>query len=284
MTDAAGARPFIIIGENIHCTRVVKRDGARGGVAPDGRPGVRFPDGSGGETWLPLPDSILASTEFTTSRRIKHVMAAVRQGLAGGPEAAAAAAYVAWMAAAADRRRCRLPGPQRGRDRPGDRRPRGRHDLAGAGRRPRLQRAALHRLLGRDRPGGRARRHRPGLGRRRHARWSTRPPSERTDILDLCAPARHPGGALVHGLVDAVTGARTASTGRSRSIRLALEKGMPEDSLYVDALVIPIGVDPFAGYGLPGRRARHPRALRRARSTSRAASPTSPSACPRADS
>ena len=34
--DGAGA-PFIVIGENIHCTRVVKRDGARGG-ADAGRP------------------------------------------------------------------------------------------------------------------------------------------------------------------------------------------------------------------------------------------------------
>ena len=41
MKQAAGGTRFIIIGENIHCTRVVKREGARGGVAPDGRPGVR---------------------------------------------------------------------------------------------------------------------------------------------------------------------------------------------------------------------------------------------------
>ena len=98
MTDAAGDAPFIIIGENIHCSRVVKRDGARGGIAPDGRPGVRFPDGEAGEAWVPLPASIIESKEFSSSERIKHVMAAVRVGLAGGADAEVAARYVAWMA------------------------------------------------------------------------------------------------------------------------------------------------------------------------------------------
>jgi 5-methyltetrahydrofolate corrinoid/iron sulfur protein methyltransferase len=96
--QAAGGTQFIIIGENIHCTRIVKREGVRGGVAPDGRPGVRFPGPEGSETWLPLPQSIIDSKEFETSQRIKHVMAAVRQGLADGPEAETARAYVAWMA------------------------------------------------------------------------------------------------------------------------------------------------------------------------------------------
>ena len=43
MSDADGATRFIAIGENIHCSRVVKREGVRGGIAPDGRAGVRFP-------------------------------------------------------------------------------------------------------------------------------------------------------------------------------------------------------------------------------------------------
>ncbi len=98
MNDAAGATPFIIIGENIHCSRVVKREGVRAGVAPDGRPGVRFPDADGSEAWVPLPASIVDSKEFSSSGRIKHVMAAVRVGLAGGADADTAARYVAWMA------------------------------------------------------------------------------------------------------------------------------------------------------------------------------------------
>ncbi len=83
-------------------------------------------------------------------------MAAVRQGLAGGPEAAAAAAYVAWMAER------QIAGGAAYLDLNVD-----EIDPETAGRvdamtwlvravGPRLQRAALHRLLGRDRPGGRA--------------------------------------------------------------------------------------------------------------------------------
>lgn len=98
MTSHAAPR-FIIIGENIHTSRVVKRDGARGGVMPDGRPAIRFPDGAGGEAWLPLPAAITDSSEFTTGGRIKHVMAAVQAGLADGPDASTAADYVRWMAA-----------------------------------------------------------------------------------------------------------------------------------------------------------------------------------------
>ena len=98
MTAGDDAPPFIIIGENIHCSRVVKRDGARGGVSPQGRPAIHYPGADGQDVWIHLPESILESTEYTVSERIKHVMAAVRVGLAGGPEAEAAADYVAWMA------------------------------------------------------------------------------------------------------------------------------------------------------------------------------------------
>jgi 5-methyltetrahydrofolate--homocysteine methyltransferase len=89
---------FVVIGENIHCSRVVRRDGPRGGVDDAGRPVLRFPDGRGGEAALPLPPAILESSEFAANGRIKHVMAAVRVGLAGGPDAATAAAYVRWLA------------------------------------------------------------------------------------------------------------------------------------------------------------------------------------------
>lgn len=89
---------FIVIGENIHCSRVVKLGGPRADLGPDGRPSVRFPGADGEEAWLPLSDTILASRDFTTGGRVKHVMAAVHAGLAGGRDAETAAAYVAWMA------------------------------------------------------------------------------------------------------------------------------------------------------------------------------------------
>ena len=51
---------------------------------PMAGPACASPDEGGEEAWMPLPASILDSTEYTGSGRIKHVMAAVRVGLAGG--------------------------------------------------------------------------------------------------------------------------------------------------------------------------------------------------------
>jgi 5-methyltetrahydrofolate--homocysteine methyltransferase len=92
------SRPFIIIGENIHASRVVRRDGVRIGATPDGRPAVRVPLAGGGEGLLPVPESIQNTREFGAGR-VKHVMTAVLEGLAAGPDAALAASYVRWMAA-----------------------------------------------------------------------------------------------------------------------------------------------------------------------------------------
>jgi 5-methyltetrahydrofolate--homocysteine methyltransferase len=99
VSSADASRPFIVIGENIHTSRVVRRDGSRGGTTPAGRPAVRFPDGAGGEALLPVPDAILQTKEFASNGRIKHVMAAVLSGMTGSPDAALAEAYVRWMAA-----------------------------------------------------------------------------------------------------------------------------------------------------------------------------------------
>jgi 5-methyltetrahydrofolate--homocysteine methyltransferase len=92
------SRPFIIIGENIHASRVVRRDGVRIGTTADGRPAVRVPLDGRGEGLLPVPDAIQNTREFGAGR-VKHVMTAVLEGLADGPDAALAGAYVRWMAA-----------------------------------------------------------------------------------------------------------------------------------------------------------------------------------------
>jgi cobalamin-dependent methionine synthase I len=91
------SRPFIIIGENIHTSRVVRRDGVRIGSTDDGRPAVRVPLESGGEALLVVPDAVQNTREFAAGR-VKHVMTAVLEGLADRPEAAVAAAYIRWMA------------------------------------------------------------------------------------------------------------------------------------------------------------------------------------------
>jgi 5-methyltetrahydrofolate--homocysteine methyltransferase len=90
--------PFIIIGENIHTSRVVRRDGNRIGATADGHPAVRVPGGDGEDLLLPVPRVIQETREFA-SGRVKHVMVAVLEGMAGGPDADLAATYVRWMAA-----------------------------------------------------------------------------------------------------------------------------------------------------------------------------------------
>lgn len=90
--------PFTVIGENIHTSRVVRRDGVRIGETADGEVAVRVPLPDGGEGLLAVQPAIRDTREFTAGR-VKHVMAAVLEGVTGGPQAELAATYVRWMAA-----------------------------------------------------------------------------------------------------------------------------------------------------------------------------------------
>jgi 5-methyltetrahydrofolate corrinoid/iron sulfur protein methyltransferase len=245
VSHAAGSRDFIIIGENIHCTRVVKREGARGGVAPDGRPGVRFPDGDGGEAWLALPDSVVESTEFASNGRIKHVMAAVRQGLAGGAEADAAARYVAWMA------QRQVEGGADYLDL--------NVDEISPDTAVRLE--AMGWLVAAVGPASSvplsidssdAAVLEAGLDAIDPV-WAGEAPAmvnsastERPDVLEL---VRERGTPVVLSCTGASmpTGAQDRIERAEQIVGMAFDLGLPAASLYVDPLVIPIGVDPLAG-------------------------------------
>ncbi len=89
---------FIVIGENIHTSRVVKRDGVRIGETSGGDAAVRVPLPDGGEGLLVVQPAVRDTREFAAGR-VKHVMAAVLEGVTGGPDAELAATYVRWMAA-----------------------------------------------------------------------------------------------------------------------------------------------------------------------------------------
>lgn len=245
MKQADGGTQFIIIGENIHCSRVVKRDGARGGVAPDGRPGVRFPDGEGGEAWLPLPASIIESKEFETSARIKHVMAAVRQGLAGGAEADVAARYVAWMA------QRQIDGGADYLDLNVDEIS---PDTSGRLEAMRWLVAAVGPVssvpLAVDSSDAAVLE--AGLDAVEPAWAGGAAPmvnsasTERPEVLELVKERGTPvvlsctGKAMPSGTQDRIERAEEI-------IGMATDLGLPADSLHVDPLVIPIGVDPMAG-------------------------------------
>ncbi len=97
MSVSEAVPPFIAIGENIHTSRVVRLDGSRIAQTASGQPAVRVPV-DGGEALLPVAAVIQKTREFNAGR-VKHVMAAVLEGMANGPDADIAAAYVRWMAA-----------------------------------------------------------------------------------------------------------------------------------------------------------------------------------------
>ena len=90
--------PFTVIGENIHTSRVVKREGVRIGETAGGEVAVRVPLPDGGEGLLTVQPAIRDTREFAAGR-VKHVLAAVLEGVSGGPDAQLAATYVRWMAA-----------------------------------------------------------------------------------------------------------------------------------------------------------------------------------------
>lgn len=96
MITRADGTPFYVIGENIHCSRVVKREGVRMGALPDGRPAVKVPT-TEGEQLLPVPDRIIDTNDFRQGR-VKHVMVAVRHGLDGTEFAELGKTYVRWIA------------------------------------------------------------------------------------------------------------------------------------------------------------------------------------------
>lgn len=90
--------PFLVVGENIHATRVVRRAGRHAVEESDGRVGVAFEGPDGEPRVLPVHPAIASGRDFAAGR-VKHVASAVRWGLDDGPEAPDAVAYVRALAA-----------------------------------------------------------------------------------------------------------------------------------------------------------------------------------------
>lgn len=88
------AKDFVIIGENIHATRVVLRNGKRVGAGPDGVESVVYAGTDGAARYLVIPDEIKKSQDYEEGR-IKHVKIAVRAAMSGRePEASHGVEYL----------------------------------------------------------------------------------------------------------------------------------------------------------------------------------------------
>ena len=91
-------KKFIVVGENIHCTRVRLTSGKFVTDLPDGRKALAFKS-DGKPAALPIPQDVVAGEEFVGGK-VRHVMVAAWQGMYGATDAdkAAGVAYIQALA------------------------------------------------------------------------------------------------------------------------------------------------------------------------------------------
>jgi cobalamin-dependent methionine synthase I len=233
---------FIVIGENIHASRTVMRTGRLIRSTSRGRDAIRFTGSGGDERLLVIPDAIRTGTEFA-SGRVKHVKSAIVAGLAGSkPHAEAARDYVRSLAlrqeaAGADYLDLNV-------------------DEAAAD--PATRVAAIQWLVDAVEDAARV----PvaidssdgavieaGLAASRQKNGAPLINSaslERLSVLDLAVRYRYP-------VILSATGTRMPASADERVsnaqeiVEVALARGLPLNSLHLDALVLPIAVEPEAG-------------------------------------
>lgn len=239
-------RRFTIIGENIHATRVVLRSGRRVTTLPDGREALAFVGADGGVRSLVIPDAILETQDFANGK-VKHVQAALRAAMSGGPDAADGVAYIAWMvdrqiAAGADYLDINVD------------------ELS---TREEEQRAAMAWLVG-------------TVGAMSHAPVSLDSSSaatisvgieaahpaglrpllnsaalDRLDVLDLAAEAGCPVVVSAAGSADLPTTADDRVANALRMVEEAAARGVPLADLHIDTIVLPVAVS------MDGQSAKH---------------------------
>lgn len=83
--------PFLVVGENIHATRILKRAGKHRVELPDGSVGIGFEGPDGSRLVLPVHPDVVAARDFGQGK-IKHVASAIHWALDGGDQAGSAAA------------------------------------------------------------------------------------------------------------------------------------------------------------------------------------------------
>ncbi|HYL40692.1 MAG TPA: dihydropteroate synthase [Candidatus Binatus sp.] len=240
-TTRAGSS-FTIVGENTHATRSLSRSGRHITELPDGRPAIRFEDAAGHERFLTLPPALRDGQDFAAGK-VKHVRAAVLALLDDRePDASDARAYIEALA------RRQVAAGADWLDLNVD-------EVAPDGS---TRVAAMVQLV----------RSVEGLAIAPPAIDSSDPaviragveasgdPSglllnsaslDRLEVLDLAASA---GCAVVVAASGAAglpkdAGQRVANA--ERIVAEATRRGIPDDHLHVDPLVMPVGVEPEAG-------------------------------------
>jgi 5-methyltetrahydrofolate--homocysteine methyltransferase len=85
--------PFVVIGENVHTTRVVLVSSPRVAADESGREAVVFTDAAGRTRYLPIPEAEQQTQNYLEGR-VKHVRIAVQTAMAGGGDASTALDYL----------------------------------------------------------------------------------------------------------------------------------------------------------------------------------------------
>lgn len=240
MTDTVRG-PFIVIGENIHATRVLLRTGARVASLADGRPALPFTDDEGTERLLPVPDAAIDGAG--ARQKVKHVKAAVLAGLAGAADAALGRGYVRFLArrqveAGADYLDLNVDEASNDVD--------GRvaaiRWLVGAVEDATPAALALDSSAPEVLRAGLA-----AAARSAGALLLNSASLERLDVLDLAAAegcAVVLGASGEHGMPAS---AAERVTNATRIIEEAAQRGMALGALHVDPLVLPVAVEPEVG-------------------------------------
>ncbi len=235
---------FVVIGENIHATRIVRRKDTRVGVDDAGREAIAFVDTAGTSRWLPVSDAEQQSASYLEGK-IKHVRLAIRTAMSAAEvDATTALAYLESIV------RGQLEGGAHFLDLNVD-----EVSIEGS-----EQIDAMRWLAGTvaswtsvpvaiDSPSVDV----LAAGVEEATRHGGAPPMvnsasfERLEALDLAVQA---GGSVVvtaTGESGMPTDAAERIANATGIIELALDRGIPLDRIHVDPLVFPIAVDGASG-------------------------------------
>ena len=87
-------KAFTVVGENVHCTRILLRKGKRIGETPDGEEAVMWTEAGGQQRYLTIPEKTKKTSDYQEGR-VKHVQIAVRAAMAqDGSDREAGLAYL----------------------------------------------------------------------------------------------------------------------------------------------------------------------------------------------
>jgi 5-methyltetrahydrofolate--homocysteine methyltransferase len=255
MARSAAQRPFAVIGENIHATRTLKRDGHHVRRHGDGREFVAFADAAGMLRTMPLAAPIVAGSELAAGK-VKHIRNALLLGLGGDRAAPVAITGPVSPEDGQEGRRYLVAAARRQEAAGADYLDVNVDEIAGD-EAIRVEAIAwLVRLLEPVTNVPLALDSSSTAVLEAGLRASTRPHGallvnsaslERLDVLELAVDHR---SSLVLGAAGESSLPQTADerlANARRIVAAASAAGLPPDRLHVDLLVLPVGVDPNAG-------------------------------------